>query len=153
MNSNKLQDIAARTSAVVATDRKSTYLTVSPEHLKEACQLVVAELPGFYHLSTITGVDDGKTIGIFYHFWKGKEFLSVKTSVPKDNPVVGSLIDVFPASLLYESEVKDILGITFQGNPMMGRKLLLPDNYPPDAPPPLRKEADPEKIRKMMELE
>ena len=153
MASDKLQDIITRTGAQIIQDRKSTILTVGPDKVNETCQLMLAELPGLYHLSTITGVDGGTTISLFYHFWQGKEFLSVKTGVPKDNPVIPSLTNILPAALLYEAEVKDILGVEFKGNPLMGRRLLLPDSYPPEAPPPLRKEADPEKIRKMMELE
>jgi len=110
-------------------------------------------MPEFYHLTTITGLDEGNTIGLFYHFWKGREFLSIKTSIPKTNPDIDSLNEILPASLLYEAEVKDLVGVNFKGNPLMNRKLVLPDNYPAEAPPPLRKEANPEKIRKLMELE
>jgi hypothetical protein len=35
----------------------------------------------------------------------------------------------------------------------LGKKLILPDVYPPDAPPPLQKGTEPHKIKKMMELE
>ena len=153
MASNRFQDIITRTGAQISQDRKSTVLTVSPDKVNETCELMLAELPGLYHLTTITGVDEGTTISLFYHFWQGKEFLSVKTGVSKEKPVIPSLTGILPAAMLYEAEVKDILGVEFQGNPMMGRRLLLPDSYPPEAPPPLRKEADPEKIRKMMELE
>ncbi len=153
MDNNKLQDIAMKTAAQIATNRRSTVLTVAPDKLGDICKLITMEMPEFYHLSTITGVDTGKTIDVFYRFWKDKEFLSVKTTVPKENPVLDSLSDFLASSLLYEAEVKDLLGISFRGNPLMDRKVLLPDSYPTDAPPPLRKEADPEKIRKMMELE
>lgn len=153
MDSNKLQDVAMKVGGMISKFRKSTVITVSPDHAKETCQLIVTELPEFYHLSTITGVDDDPSITLYYHFWQGGDFLSVKTGVPKTNPVIPSLIDVLPSAILYEAEVKDLLGVIFQGNPLMDRRLLLPDNYPLEAPPPLRKEADPEKIRKMMELE
>jgi NADH:ubiquinone oxidoreductase subunit C len=153
LDNSKLQEIAAKTGAQVQTNRASTVLTLSSAKVRDACNLITTEMPEFYHLTTITGVDVGNAIEVFYHFWKDKEFLSVKTSVPKENPVLDSLSDLLPSSLLYETEVKDLLGVSFKGNPLMDRKLLLPDDYPSQAPPPLRKEADPEKIRKMMELE
>ena len=153
MDNSKLQDIVTKTGALVANNRSSTVLKVAPDKVKDACKMITSEMPEFYHLSTITGVDIGTTIDVFYHFWKGREFLSVKTTVPKENPVLDSLSDFLGSSLLYEAEVKDLLGISFRGNPLMDRRLLLPDSYPTEAPPPLRKEADPEKIRKMMELE
>jgi NADH:ubiquinone oxidoreductase subunit C len=153
LDTNKLEDIVAKTGAQVSTNRTSTVLTVASDKVRDACKLIVSQMPDFYHLTTITGVDEGSMIDLLYHFWKGREFLSVKTSLPKNNAVLDSLSDLLPSSLLYEAEVKDLLGVVFKGNPLMDRKLLLPDSYPPQAPPPLRKEADPEKLRKMMELE
>ncbi len=149
--SDKIDELATQIDAQIIRNHKSTVLVVNPDHLKEACKLIVEA--GFYHLSTITGIDEGPSISVFYHFWQGKQFLSVKIAVSKENPVIPSQSDIIPAALLYEAEVKDLLGVVFQGNQMMDRKLLLPDSYPPGAPPPLRKEADPEKIRRMMELE
>lgn len=153
MDDTNLADIVEKTKAQVTKIKKSTILLVTPDKLRDACKLITSELPEFYHLTTVTGVDEGSTIDVFYHFWHGREFLSIKTSVPKENPVLDSLSDLLPSSQLYEAEVKDLLGVFFKGNPSMDRRLLLPDSYPSQAPPPLRKEADPEKIRKMMELE
>ncbi|MDG6907015.1 MAG: NADH-quinone oxidoreductase subunit C [Nitrososphaerota archaeon] len=153
MDKIKVDSIAAKIGATIANNQNSTTLTVDPAMVKEACRMIVSEMPEMYHLTTITGVDEGSTIEVYYHFWEGKQFLSVKTSVNKETPVIDSVSDFLPSSLLYEAEVKDLLGVLFKGNPMMDRRLLLPDNYPVEAPPPLRKEADPEKIRKMMELE
>lgn len=153
MDNDKFREIAADFGGTVSTNRNSSVLTVKLEDVHQACKMIAAELPNFYHLTTITGVDEGATISLYYHFWSLKEFLSLKTSVPKENLSIPSISDIFPSSLLYEAELKDMLGITFEGNSLKGHKLLLPDNYPPEAPPPLRKEADPEKIRKLMQLE
>lgn len=131
---------------------KSTIVSVPPDKVTEAC-VAVASLPGLNHLSTITGMDLGEQIAILYHFWQGRHFVQVRTLVPKSAPRLRSLSASIAAATLYEAEIQDILGVAFDGNPYLGKKLLLPDNYPADAPPPLRKEADPEKIRKMMELE
>jgi Ni,Fe-hydrogenase III component G len=98
-------------------------------------------------------MDTGTEIAILYHFWLGKTFFVVRTTVPKSLPKLASIIPSIPAATLYEAEVHDLLGVTFVGNPFMKSKLLLPDEYPKDAPPPLWKEADPAKIRRMMGLE
>jgi NADH-quinone oxidoreductase subunit C len=91
---------------------------------------------------------------MFYHFWRGREFMNVKTSVPKTNASLPSVVGTLPAAIFYEAEITDLLGVTFVGNPLAGKKLLLPDNYPPDAPPPLRKEMkDLMQLRKSMGLE
>jgi Ni,Fe-hydrogenase III component G len=148
----KLKEIASTVGAQITKDRKSTVLTVNPDKIRDLFRIFKQEMPDFYHLSTITGFDEGTTIVILYHFWMGREFLSIKSSVPKQNTIINSISDVVPAALLYEAEVKDLLGVKFVGNPVAREKLILPDSYPPDAPPPLRKEADPEKIRRMMGL-
>ncbi|MEM3684202.1 MAG: NADH-quinone oxidoreductase subunit C [Conexivisphaerales archaeon] len=152
MIEEKLVEIAKEVSGNVSRTRKSFILKVNPEKVSDACQKV-AGLNDFYHLSTITGVDIGEHITVMYHFWKGRDFITVSTDVPKSNPHLPSISSSLPSSLLYEAEVKDLLGVIFDGNPLMGTRLILPDIYPEDAPPPLTKEADPEKIRKMMELE
>ncbi len=153
MSDAKLEEIAVRSEAQITRDRKSTILTVCPDRIRDAFRIFKQEMPDYYHLSTISGYDDGAMITVIYHFWKGKEFLSIKTSVPKQDSTIDSISDIVPAALLYEAEVKDLLGVKFEGNPVCRQKLILPDSYPAEAPPPLRKEADPAKIRKMMGLE
>lgn len=131
---------------------KTLQVIIPPNRIREACE-GVSEVDGLYHLSTITGFDNGSEIELLYHFWKGRSFFVVRTSVKKSSPRLESVTGDLPSALLYEAEVQDLLGVTFEGNPYTGKKLLLPDSYPAEAPPPLTKEADPEKIRRMMELE
>jgi NADH:ubiquinone oxidoreductase subunit C len=147
-----MTELAAKLGGSVTTGPKTTILSVPSEKAAQACR-DVASVPGLYHLSTITGIDLGEEIALLYHFWEGKRFVQVRTQVPKADPRLPSVSSSIPSATLYEAEIQDLLGVVFEGNPYLGKKLLLPDNYPPEAPPPLRKEADPEKIRKMMELE
>jgi membrane-bound hydrogenase subunit beta len=154
LDQSKLDSIKTRSGGeIITTNPHMIVLTVKPDKLVETCQLIKREMPELYHLTTITGIDEGSAISLYYNFWEGKEFLCVKTLLPKENLSIPTLSDVFPSALLYEAEIKDMLGVSFLGNPLKDMKLLLSDEYPPDAPPPLRKEADPEKIRKMMQLE
>jgi NADH:ubiquinone oxidoreductase subunit C len=152
LSSEELGLLAARLGGSLKTMAKSTVVEVSPEKVAEACQAVTS-IPGMYHLSTITGMDLGDDIAILYHFWQGTRFVEVKTSVPKSIPKIRSISDTIPAATLYEAEIQDLLGVIFEGSPYLGKRLLLPDDYPAEAPPPLRKDADPEKIRKLMKLE
>jgi F420H2:quinone oxidoreductase subunit B/C len=152
MSEDQVRALAAELGATVGTNIKSIELIVPPDKVPIACQRVAA-IPGLYHLSTMTGFDKGDSIEILYHFWQGKRFVDVRTSVPKTAPRMKSISGEIAAATLYEAEIQDILGVTFDGNPYQGKRLLLPDNYPADAPPPLTKEANPEKIRKMLELE
>ncbi len=152
MSNEELARLAAGLGGSLATRPKSVELTVAPGRVLEACKSV-SSMPGLYHLTTITGLDLGEEIGLLYQFWQGRGFVVVRTAVPKANPKIQSISGSLASATLYEAEIQDLLGVSFEGNPYLGKKLLLPDNYPADAPPPLRKEADPDKIRKMMELE
>ena len=152
MSSEELASLASRLGGTIAAGPKTTVLSVPPGNVVDACA-GVSSLPGWYHLSTITGVDLGQDIGILYHFWQGKRFIQVRTQVPKSAPRLTSITGAGAAGVLYEAEIQDLLGVSFDGHPFLGKKLLLPDVYPPDAPPPLRRDSDPHKIKKMMELE
>lgn len=152
MSADPLQELSASLGGRLEPGPKSTTIVVPPEKVVEAC-LKVSSIPGFYHLSTITGVDLGEGIALLYHFWAGRRFLVVRTTVPKSAPKISSAAASIPAATLYEAEIQDLFGVSFEGNPYSGKRLLLPDNYPAEAPPPLRKDADPEKIRRMMKLE
>lgn len=152
MSDEELSRLPVFAGAMSTRGRNYVEFKVRPDQLIEAC-VSVSSIPGLYHLSTITGVDLGQQIALMYHFWRGREFVVVATEVPKTDPRLPSLSGMLPAATLYEAEVKDLLGVKFEGNPFAERRLLLPDSYPAEAPPPLLKEADPEKIRKMMGLE
>lgn len=152
MSSEELAPLAFRLGGTIAAGPKTTVLTVPPDKVVDACKGVVA-LPGWYHLSTMTGMDLGQDIAILYHFWQGKRFIQVRTQVPKSAPRLRSISGDVAAGVLYEAEIQDVLGVAFEGNPFLGKRLILPDAYPADAPPPLQKGTDPHKIKKMMELE
>ena len=152
MSSEDLQGLAAKLGGSLTPGAKTTILSVPSERIADACR-EVSSLPGLYHLSTITGLDQGDAIVLLYHFWEGRRFVQVRTTVPKSAPRLKTVSEFIPSATLYEAEIQDLLGVAFEGNPYLGKKLLLPDDYPADAPPPLRKDADPEKIRKMMKLE
>jgi NADH:ubiquinone oxidoreductase subunit C len=152
MSADELESAAARLGAKATKSHNTWTLRVEPAKVKEACA-AISSIPGLYHLSTITAVDLGDRIELLYHFWKGRSFVAVETEVSKNQPALGSVSDLLASATLYEAEIQDLFGVRFEGNPFSGRRLLLSDDYPTDAPPPLRTEADPEKIRKLMKLE
>ena len=79
------------------------------------------------HLSTITGQDTGSAIELLYHFWDDGG-LTLRTLLPRDEPHITTLTDLIPGAALYEREVSEMLGVTFDGHPDP-RPLLLPDNW------------------------
>lgn len=93
----------------------------------------------FSVLCTITGLDEGQTLGFIYHMSRTDGItLSLKFSVPKDKPVINSVFKHFPNSDIYERELMDLLGAEVKGLPE-GNRYPLPDNWPKDEHP-LRKD-------------
>jgi NADH:ubiquinone oxidoreductase subunit C len=153
MSSAGLVDELGRLGPVETLGRHKTFVVqILGEQLLPTVQKLIQNL-GFHHLSAITGLDVGDAVELLYHFWRNSVLVTLRTKIPKTALTTASLVSLIPGAILYEMEVHDMLGVRFEGNPWMERKLLLPDAYPVKAPPPLRKEADPEQIRKMMELE
>ena len=160
MSQPSSEDIVARIEKAFArvSGQKETssdgslIMHVNPNRLVESITILAGEF-GIKHLSTITGVDAGQSLELNYHFWYGNRIITVKTAVPKTDPKIQTCVSIIPGAILYEMENHDMFGVIFENNPWMNRKLLLPENYPSDMPPPLLKETSPEKIRKSLGLE
>jgi len=80
------------------------------------------------HLSTITARDTGSELEILYHFFLKGIVITVRTTCPKEDPTVDSIVGVFPSAVLYERELNDILGIVPKGHPDL-RRLVLSDDW------------------------
>lgn len=100
---------------------------------------------GFTSLCTITGLDEGQTLGLIYHITRTDGIvLNLKFSVPKDKPVIKSMIKYFPISDIYEREIADLLGVQVEGLPE-GNRYPLPEDWPRDEYP-LRKDWKPKSV-------
>ncbi len=120
-----------------ARDRR-IFVRVGAGSIKEAFRYAVQEM-GFDHLGTITGADLGADLEVVYHLVeRGRNVLSLSTRVPKEKAVVPDVSDIVPSAAIYEREVRELLGINFEG--LQGASLLLlPDGWP-DGTYPLRKD-------------
>ncbi|RLI21949.1 NADH-quinone oxidoreductase subunit C [Candidatus Bathyarchaeota archaeon] len=126
---------------------RRVFVKVKNEALKESVAFLVNKL-NIKHLSTITGVDLGEEIEVIYHFaFQGATSISLRTSVPKGSPTIPSIVDLVPGAILYEREVHDLFGVTFEGHPDLSR-LVLPEEWP-EGLYPLRKEHSLEELRKL----
>jgi NADH-quinone oxidoreductase subunit C/D len=83
---------------------------------------------GYDYLSSITGVDylpEGK-MEVVYHIRKstGGSPLVVKVQIERDNPVISSIVPIYPGAEFQEREAWDLLGIKFEGHPDLRRILM-----------------------------
>jgi Ni,Fe-hydrogenase III component G len=105
------------------------FVNVDYQNFRKVFEYAVNEA-GFAHLCTITGLDEGNVYGVMYHL-AGIDgiLLNIETSVPKENPVVKTVTDMFPSAALSEREIDDLLGIKVDGL-APGRRYPLPDDWP-----------------------
>lgn len=84
----------------------------------------------FRQLCTITGLDEGESLALIYHLaHTDGTVLNLKTRVPKSEPVLQTITDIFPGGTSYERELVDLLGAQVNGLPA-GNRYPLPDNWP-----------------------
>jgi len=100
---------------------------INPEHLIDFASSLRDKI-GYDYLVSVTGVDyiaDGK-MEVVYHVRKstGGAPLVFKVQLPRENPVVASLVPVYPGAEFQEREAWDLLGIRFEGHPDLRRILM-----------------------------
>ncbi len=86
------------------------YLDTKPDHRFE----VVYNLYSLPY--TLNGVRHGKNTRIF-----------IKAAVPEDDPVVPSVVSIYPGASFPEREIFDMFGIRFAGHPDLRRILMSED--------------------------
>jgi NADH-quinone oxidoreductase subunit D/NADH-quinone oxidoreductase subunit C/D len=100
---------------------------VNAENLREVGTFVRDEV-GYDYLSSVTAVDylPEDIFEVVYHLYKstGGGGLVLKVQLPRDHPVVPSLVPVYPGADLQEREAWDLMGIKFEGHPDLRRILL-----------------------------
>lgn len=118
----------------VVDDPREGYegVIVDAEHLLEAGRLLRDQL-GFNFLSSVTGVDliEENKMEVVYHAYSindGGGALVFKVQVGRDDPVVPSLVPLWPAAEFQEREAYDLLGIRFDGHPDL-RRILTWDGF------------------------
>ena len=122
-------DLTSRFPEWVKPDERTGYegYIVEAEHLIEFATTLRDEL-GYDFLSSVTGVDylPNNLMEVVYHAYSslGGGALVFKVQLPRENPVVASLVPVYPGADLQEREAWDLLGIRFEGHPNHKRILM-----------------------------
>jgi len=79
----------------------------------------------FDYLVDLCGMDYGENLGIVYHLYSmnHKHRIVIKVLVPKDNPIVPTIENVWRTADWHEREAWDMFGIKFDGHHNMIRIL------------------------------
>ncbi len=114
---------------IVSRDERPNYegYLVKPEHLASTMLKLRDDL-GYDYLSSVTGVDylPENKMEVVYHLRKstGGAPLVIKAQLDRDNPVISSLVPIYPGAEFQEREAWDLLGIKFEGHPDLRRILM-----------------------------
>jgi NADH:ubiquinone oxidoreductase subunit C len=112
-----------------------------PGRLHDAITTSQAVL-GFDRLITISTVDNGETFELLYHLiGPDRIIISLATDIPRNQPVTHTVSDLLPPAGIYERQIHDLFGITFEGHPGL-KKITLNEDWP-DNEYPLRKDWKP----------
>jgi NADH-quinone oxidoreductase subunit D/NADH-quinone oxidoreductase subunit C/D len=122
-------DLAARFPDWVKVDEREGYegYIVEAENLIDFATALRDDL-GYDFLSSITGVDylPDEKMEVVYHAYSslGGGALVFKVQLPRENPVVPSLVSIYPGADFQEREAWDLLGIQFEEHPNHKRILM-----------------------------
>ncbi len=115
--------------AVLETTKNG--LVVAADKLPELARYL-RDQQGYDYLSMVTSVDWSQHLEVVYYLYgvaqpRPELVLRVRLS-DKADPVVPSVIDIWPGADLQEREVYDMMGIRFAGHPNL-RRILLWDGF------------------------
>lgn len=132
------QGLGDRLRGEEAGSPRQVRAAVSSVDLPEAARLLSREMGG--RLATVTGLDTGACIELLYHFCFDAQatVLTLRTTVDRRAPHIGSITPFLPGAEWIEREIHDLLGVLFDGHPRPGR-LILADDWP-EGVYPLRKD-------------
>lgn len=116
---------------------------VARENLVEVAKFLRDEVH-FEQNTNVTGTDFPKDqqLEITYHFGSidgsglRRIIVALTCRVPSNDPVLPSLIDIYPSVNYHEREAAEMIGCVFSGHPNLTR-LLLPEDWN-DIPPMLK---------------
>lgn len=132
--------------AILQGEVKGSEIRVKVAPLKslELCQTLY-DL-GFEYLNCLSGVDwiEEGELEVVYHIssLRHPRKATIKVRVPRQNPVVRSVVSIWKTANWHEREAYDLLGIHFEGHPDL-RRILTSEDW---VGHPLRKDYEDERL-------
>lgn len=107
--------------------------------------LVTLRNAGWIQMSYLSAVDwpDENKIEIVYILmnWERPVHVQIRSKIDRNDPVMPTIIHIYPGAKYYERECYEFFGVKFPGNPDYQKQLIL-EMW--DDMPPLRKDFDPQ---------
>ena len=127
-------------SAAVST-QKELIVTLKPEAYHGVCARLRDGVEyAFDHLSCLTAVDHPKDakMTLVDHLWSYRraQQVTLKVDLPRDNPRIPTVEDIWKGANWLEREVYDLYGVVFEGHSDL-RRIMMPEDYQKH---PLRKD-------------
>jgi len=121
-------------------DRNELTLIIESAFIRDAC-FFLRDRQAFNFMSDLTCVDmhpREPRFEVIYHLLSHskKERIRLKVQLPGDDPVLESIVPVWPASNFFEREIFDLFGVRFLGHPNL-KRIMMPDDWKGN---PLRKD-------------
>ncbi|MCQ8892953.1 MAG: NADH-quinone oxidoreductase subunit C [Candidatus Methanosuratincola sp.] len=95
---------------------------------RDAYRGVVGRLAGlgFNHVVAMTGVDMNEGIDLLLHLGSSL-MVTVRVRLDPSRPKISSVSDILPGAEMREREVRDLLGVEFEGHPSPSRFMVSED--------------------------
>lgn len=122
-------DVKQQFSGILIQDERDGYegYVVPTDNLIQVVSYLKNEM-GYDYLTSLTGVDylPEDKMEVVYHLRKstGGSPQVLKVQIPREEPVVPSLVPVYPGAEFQEREVWDLFGIKFENHPDLRRILM-----------------------------
>lgn len=130
----KIRAWRSETIAGLVSFRGELTILVRPDHIRALAEFLKSDRElAFTFLSDVTGMDRfpiEPRFEVNYHLLSisRREAIRLRARLTGENPVIDSVIPVWPTANWHEREIFDLLGIRFEGHPNL-KRMLLPDDW------------------------
>jgi NADH-quinone oxidoreductase subunit C len=126
--------LAWNSAAVKAAklDRDELTVYIDSPFIRDAC-FFLRDQQSFNFMSDLTCVDLhplNPRFEVVYHLLSHskKERVRLKVQLAGDDPVLESIVQVWPAANFFEREIFDLFGVRFLGHPNL-KRIMMPDDW------------------------
>lgn len=115
----------------IGTDANGIPMILVPAEKMHDIALYLRDEQKYDYFNSLTAAEDDNYYISLYNLYAilddSKRRITVKVNSPKENPLVPSVQDIYPAANWFEREAYDLMGIIYEGHPNLTRILTTDD--------------------------